>query len=161
MTTSPAFRLPAVLPLSNVLGRGYESWVCHLSAPSPLPSSSVFLTRIGSCGRISPVQLPSTYAAYPNFGLAAFGPRENVSAERLFCRKLDSGTEKWDLWVSALVGRPPPGAGPKTANVFCSAFAGDIYLSAHAVPARRDLPAVPIHFFLLPAMLVGPDSLLS
>lgn len=147
---------PRLLPLSSVLGRGYEGWVCHLSFN---PLGSVFLSKIDPAGRMSPVQVPDVYASLPGFGLGAFAGAQNVRAERLFSQRIRGCRKKsnrWDLWVSALVA--DPGGGEK--NAFCSHFEGHVYLCAHAVPRRKGLPATPVHIFVLPSMLVGPDSLL-
>jgi hypothetical protein len=65
----------------------------------------VFLTKFNPNGRLSPVQVPTEYAALPQFGLASFQPGDNVQALRLYSEPLLSasssrGDTGWELWLS-------------------------------------------------------------
>lgn len=161
--------LPRVLPLTSVLGHTYTAWTCHISLPTldpricPPSAASVFLTNVHTSGRMSPVQVPSDYATLPRFGLAAFHQEDEVQALRLFSEpmaSLDGGGGSWEIWISALMVAAGSQTNLQAPNPFCPQISGAFYLAAHAVPPPGGGAVVPLHAFVLPSILVGPDSLL-
>ena len=148
------------IPLNLVFGKNYTAWTCHLSASSSVltNSPSVFLTKVTSSGRLSPVQVPAEYAAFPRFGLAAFHANEEVRAFRLFTLPVNNSTGSPDceMWLSAVCsnGTPDQTGSLLPQNSFLPMFRGVVYLAAHLAPMNNNGSVIPLNMFVLPSTAV-------